>query len=130
MIHPMWRGTHIRQALNLRMPSLYSPEETLDNVFNIAERFMRDARVIRAMIAEGKDRKLGISMGHHTLLEKFESGNEHHLTLLRLHNDLAQLKVYLAREGVLMTQEETEERLRVMEEKGEINPPSLDKLYR
>ena len=91
-----------------------SPEAVLEYVEKMGKGLQEAALQARAMIAEAKERGISVDISQNPVLKKFEPENENEVALIHLQSDLHTIKIDLLNQGVKMTQEDLDARLKKM----------------
>jgi len=90
------------------------PEETLRYVGKIGEDFAQYAIEIRAMLEEAKERGISVDAFSSGVMKKFESLGDYELVLIKLLSELISIQSNLLEQGVKMTREDIDARLKKM----------------
>ncbi len=91
-----------------------SPEAVLKYVEKMGIGLQQAALAAQAMIAEAKERGINVDLSQNPALKKFEPLNENEVALIHLQADLNTVKIDLLNQGVRMTQEDLDARLKKM----------------
>jgi hypothetical protein len=94
-----------------------APEKTLEYVSKIGKDFTQYAIEVEAMLEEAKERGINADLSSNETIKKFEPLGEYELVLVKLRSELLNLKAELFKQGVKMTREDMDERLKKMDQK-------------
>lgn len=90
------------------------PTQILKYMEQMGKDLEQNAINAQAMIEEAKDRDIPIDLSHNEALKKFAPRGKYEIMLINLRSELASVTVDLLTQGVKMTQDELNARLKYM----------------